>query len=479
MSSQGWSGWPRTSAGPGTAGAGTCSPGPTRTPGRASGGDPVAMLGLTSQRRLAELAADRPSCAALDEAERELDAYLGEPRWFQAQRVAAGSPLRHVAYFSPEFGISEALPQYSGGLGVLAGDHLKAASDLGVPLVGIGLFYRHGYFRQALSVDGWQQERYPDLDPWSMALRLCEPTVERRPGRRADRGPDLAGRGGPGAALPARHRRRGQPAAPAHDHRPALRRRDRAPPAPGDPARRGRRAGAAGPRRRDPAVPHQRGPRRLPRPRADPRADRRGRAQLPRGDRGGPRRLPLHHPHAGAGRHRPLPPRAHRAVLLGLGGRVRRLPRRPDGARPPPGRRPRRAVQHGGHGPAPGRPLQRRVEPARRGQPGHVRGPVAGRARAGGADRLGHQRRARQHLGVGRDRRAAPQARRAGLGRGGARGVGGRHVAAGRGRLAGPRPGHRAADRLRAGPPGPQRGRAGDLGVGRRLDAQRASTPAH
>jgi starch phosphorylase len=75
-----------------------------------------------------------------------------------------------VAYFSPEFGIAEALPQYSGGLGVLAGDHLKAASDLGVPLVGVGLFYRHGYFRQELSIDGWQQERYPDLDPYAMAL---------------------------------------------------------------------------------------------------------------------------------------------------------------------------------------------------------------------------------------------------------------------------------------------------------------------
>src|SRR5439155_815429 len=73
-------------------------------------------------------------------------------------------------YFSPEFGIAEALPQYSGGLGVLAGDHLKAASDLGVPLVGVGLFYREGYFRQELSVDGWQQERYPVLDPFAMAL---------------------------------------------------------------------------------------------------------------------------------------------------------------------------------------------------------------------------------------------------------------------------------------------------------------------
>src|SRR5690606_7196816 len=68
-------------------------------------------------------------------------------------------------YFSPEFGIAEALPQYSGGLGILAGDHLKACSDLGVPLIGIGLIYRHGSFRQSPDTDGWQQERYPDLGP--------------------------------------------------------------------------------------------------------------------------------------------------------------------------------------------------------------------------------------------------------------------------------------------------------------------------
>src|SRR4051812_7186022 len=141
---------------------------------QASDGDPVATLGLISPTRLAELAVDPTFLAALRAAENDLDEYLGGARWFQASRVAVGTPLRRVAYFSPEFGISEALPQYSGGLGVLAGDHLKAASDLGVPLVGIGLFYRHGYFRQALSADGWQQERYPELDPFAMALRLVD-----------------------------------------------------------------------------------------------------------------------------------------------------------------------------------------------------------------------------------------------------------------------------------------------------------------
>ncbi len=77
-----------------------------------------------------------------------------------------------IAYFSPEYGITEVLPQYSGGLGILAGDHLKSASDLGVPLIGVGLLYRHGYFTQSLSADGWQAERYPADDPNGLPLTL-------------------------------------------------------------------------------------------------------------------------------------------------------------------------------------------------------------------------------------------------------------------------------------------------------------------
>ena len=133
--------------------------------------DPVRLLTATSRERLEELAEDHSFLAALSVAKADLDDYLNQPRWFQQHSRGA---IGHIGYFSPEYGISEALPQYSGGLGVLAGDHLKAASDLGVPIVGIGLFYRHGYFRQALSVDGWQQERYPDLDPFSLAVRLVE-----------------------------------------------------------------------------------------------------------------------------------------------------------------------------------------------------------------------------------------------------------------------------------------------------------------
>ena len=109
---------------------------------------PGRLLGLVPRDRLEALAAD-PAFTAVPRRGRRRAAAATSTRP-AGSRPAAGSPLRQVAYFSPEFGIAEALPQYSGGLGVLAGDHLKAASDLGVPLVGIGLFYRHGYFRQAL-----------------------------------------------------------------------------------------------------------------------------------------------------------------------------------------------------------------------------------------------------------------------------------------------------------------------------------------
>ncbi|HET9690014.1 MAG TPA: alpha-glucan family phosphorylase [Acidimicrobiales bacterium] len=138
--------------------------------------DPVRLLGQVGGHRLGQLAADPAFMGFLGEVHDDLRRYLSSPRWFQGRPE---SPLRAVAYFSPEFGIAEAIPQYSGGLGVLAGDHLKAASSLGVPLTGIGLMYRMGYFRQSLNGDGWQEERYPLLDPHAMALTLVEGTRVR------------------------------------------------------------------------------------------------------------------------------------------------------------------------------------------------------------------------------------------------------------------------------------------------------------
>ncbi|WP_416985760.1 glycosyltransferase family 1 protein [Streptomyces sp. T028] len=137
----------------------------------ASDGDPVRLLGGVRPERLAELAEDRRFLRRLTAAVGDLHDYLTGDRWYQTQPAVAELPAA-VAYFSPEFGITAALPQYSGGLGILAGDHLKAASDLGVPLIGVGLLYRHGYFRQTLSRDGWQQEHYPVLDPNELPLSL-------------------------------------------------------------------------------------------------------------------------------------------------------------------------------------------------------------------------------------------------------------------------------------------------------------------
>ncbi|MEU1548526.1 alpha-glucan family phosphorylase [Nocardia sp. NPDC005745] len=133
------------------------------------GHDPVRMLGEVPAARLDELAADAGYVARVDAAAAELRDYLAAPGWFQ--RRAGEEGVRGIAYFSMEFGVTEVLPNYSGGLGILAGDHLKGASDLGLPLIGVGLLYRSGYFRQSLTTDGWQAEHYPALDPQGLPLR--------------------------------------------------------------------------------------------------------------------------------------------------------------------------------------------------------------------------------------------------------------------------------------------------------------------
>ncbi|MGI8695146.1 MAG: alpha-glucan family phosphorylase [Mycobacteriales bacterium] len=130
--------------------------------------DPVRMLGAVSADRLAVLAADADFTARLADITADLRRYLDADSWYQHLPDAPGS----IAYFSPEFGLAEVLPQYSGGLGILAGDHLKTASDLGVPIIGVGLLYLDGYFRQSLSRDGWQLEEYPSIDPYGLPLSL-------------------------------------------------------------------------------------------------------------------------------------------------------------------------------------------------------------------------------------------------------------------------------------------------------------------
>ena len=129
--------------------------------------DPIGVLARVPQSRLEALASDAVFVARAEQVLAEVRRDREQARWFQQR---GDSPLRSVAYFSPEYGLAASVPQYSGGLGILAGDHLKAADDLGVPLVGVGLFYRHGYFRQQLDDSGRQVERFPRLLPATMAM---------------------------------------------------------------------------------------------------------------------------------------------------------------------------------------------------------------------------------------------------------------------------------------------------------------------
>ncbi|MGA2499462.1 MAG: alpha-glucan family phosphorylase [Tepidisphaeraceae bacterium] len=136
--------------------------------------NPVKFLGLIEQKKLAAAAADDGYLYNLKRVYEEFKAHLSQPCWFQ--RAHGDKQKLLVAYFSAEFGIHESLPIYSGGLGVLAGDHLKSASEVGLPLVAVGLLYRNGYFQQYLSADGWQQEAYPELDFYNLAVEVCRYT---------------------------------------------------------------------------------------------------------------------------------------------------------------------------------------------------------------------------------------------------------------------------------------------------------------
>jgi starch phosphorylase len=127
-------------------------------------GNPITLLTRVEQKRLDALATDDALLSHLDSAWSTFQGYMSREGWFQKQFPEAKKAT--IAYFSMEYGLHESLPIYSGGLGVLAGDHLKTASDLGLPLVGVGLAYAEGYFRQVLSDDGWQTEKYP-LNDWS------------------------------------------------------------------------------------------------------------------------------------------------------------------------------------------------------------------------------------------------------------------------------------------------------------------------
>jgi glycogen phosphorylase len=130
--------------------------------------NPVQMLGILQQASLDGLQANEGFMAHLAGVDEKLQEYISGKTWFD--KTHNDRNTTKIAYFSMEFGLHESIPIYSGGLGILSGDHLKSASDLGIPLVGVGLLYRQGYFRQYLNIEGWQQEFYPENDFYNMPL---------------------------------------------------------------------------------------------------------------------------------------------------------------------------------------------------------------------------------------------------------------------------------------------------------------------
>lgn len=136
-----------------------------------SGHNPVLMLGTIKQERLEEAAEDDGFLAHLERIAQRSDRYVKSQNTWYAKAHGAPGEL-YIAYFSAEFGLTDCMPIYAGGMGILAGDHLKSASDLGLPLVGVGLLYQEGYFRQYLNADGWQQELYPQNDFYNMPIYL-------------------------------------------------------------------------------------------------------------------------------------------------------------------------------------------------------------------------------------------------------------------------------------------------------------------
>ncbi|RMH28701.1 MAG: glycosyltransferase family 1 protein [Planctomycetota bacterium] len=159
-----------------------------------TGRNPVRLLGLLPQPTLDQAANDPAFVHAVRTAVERLRADLAKPSWFDSEfrdlpAPAGAEPV--IAYFSAEFGLTESFQIYSGGLGCLAGDHLKSASELGVPLIGVGLLYRQGYFHQYLNADGWQQERFPDLD---FATQPIQREIDPDTGRQRVVWLDLPGR---------------------------------------------------------------------------------------------------------------------------------------------------------------------------------------------------------------------------------------------------------------------------------------------
>jgi starch phosphorylase len=133
--------------------------------------NPRELLAKTSAYRLTEAATDPVYLERVRRIDARFQSYMAAAPHIQSEAITTQHP---VAYFCAEFGVHSSLPLYSGGLGILAGDHLKSASDLGLPLVAIGLLYRYGYFRQRLRNDGWQEEHYGETFPNELPIHLVK-----------------------------------------------------------------------------------------------------------------------------------------------------------------------------------------------------------------------------------------------------------------------------------------------------------------
>ncbi len=177
--------------------------------------NPVSMLSEIPLAEIERRASELVLHSRINYAYRRQREYLEADRTWGTRHAGVLRP-RPVAYFSAEFGLHESIPEYSGGLGVLAGDHIKSASDLGIPLVGIGLFYGQGYFRQSLDPNGWQQEEYLQTDVSHMPM---EPAIGTdgaagdgtdRNAQRTDSRESLAHESGPLRSASSRFQRRGE-----------------------------------------------------------------------------------------------------------------------------------------------------------------------------------------------------------------------------------------------------------------------------
>jgi len=136
------------------------------------GHNPVTILKSAKYDRLTQLLEDPNYVKQISALEQEFDGYMNPQETWMSKVAPQVTKENPIAYFCAEFGIHESLPIYSGGLGILAGDHLKSASDLGLPLIGVGLLYRQGYFRQRLNQEGWQEDYYVDNNFHEMPIEL-------------------------------------------------------------------------------------------------------------------------------------------------------------------------------------------------------------------------------------------------------------------------------------------------------------------